>query len=435
MGIFAERMKLLGTESAFAVVDHIKRCEAEGKKIIKLNLGEPDFSSATNINQAAYENITIGNSHYVDPQGILPFRETVAQHVSQKLKIEVNPDQIVILSGGKPAIGYSMLSYVNEGDEVIFPSPGFPIYISWIKFLGAVPVPIFLKESKGFRFDSKELRPLISSKTKLIILNSPSNPTGSVLTREDLLSITSLIESKARSCLRVLSDEVYDGIIFDGQKHESILSMPGMAKRCILLNSFSKSFAMTGWRLGYAVLPTAEEAAAFSQLNINTCSCIPPFIQMAGKAALENELNKEIVASMCRQFEERRNYIVEALSQIDGVQCLTPRGAFYAFPNITGICENLKASEAAAEIFKKRKEVINPSTIFQMFLIYKYGVATLDGASFGNGGDDNQCYLRISIASKIEELKEGVRRIKSASVDMSGFKRFISAIESGEQVI
>jgi aspartate aminotransferase len=433
MGIFAERMKLLGTESAFSVGDHIKHCETKGEKVIKLNLGEPDFNSAPNINQAACENIRIGNSHYVDPQGILPLRESIARHVSKKHNVQVSPDQIVVTSGGKPSISYSMLSYVNAGDEVIFPRPGFPIYISWINFLGAVPVPVYLKETRGFRFDAAELKRLISPKTKLIILNSPANPTGAVLTREDLLSMASLIEKTGNPDVRVLSDEVYDEIVFDGQRHESISAMPGMAKRCIVLNSFSKSFAMTGWRLGYAVLPNAKEATVFSRLNINTFSCVPPFIQMAGKAALENDINIEINAAMNRQFEERRNYIVEALNHIEGVQCIKPQGAFYTYPNITGICKRLRAFEAASEISRLRTDVVTPSALFQMFLLYRYGVATLDGNSFGQGGDDNQYYLRISIASKIEELKEGVYRIDLAAKDVDGFQRFISAIKAGKQ--
>lgn len=290
-----------------------------------------------------------------------------------------------------------------------------------------------MQETRGFRFNASELGRLISPKTKLIILNSPSNPTGAVLTQEDLFSIASLIEKEARPDLRVLSDEVYDGIVFDGQRHQSISSMPEMAKRCIILNSFSKSFAMTGWRLGYAVVPNAAEAAEFSRLNINTFSCVPPFIQMAGKAALDNDINKEIVAAMNLQFEERRNYIVEALNKIEGVQCIKPQGAFYTYPNITGICKRLMAFEAAFEISRLRMDVITPSALFQMFLLYRYGVATLDGNSFGKSGDDNQYYLRISIASKIEELKEGAQRIDLAASDVSGFHGFISALKAGKQ--
>jgi aspartate aminotransferase len=430
MGLYADRMNLLGTESAFAVGDHIARCEVEGRKVIKLNLGEPDSISAIDINKVAHAHIAAGNSHYADPQGILTFRDSIASHVSQYLKIQVDSEKVVVTAGGKPSIGYSMLSYVNEGDEVIIPSPGFPIYASWVQFLKAVPVPIYLRENIGFRFSAKDLKPLISSRTKLIILNSPSNPTGAVSTAEDLQGIASLILAEGNPHLRVLSDEVYDHILFDGQAHASILQMHGMLDKCILLNSFSKSFAMTGWRLGYAVLPSPEEADAFRKLNINTCSCVPPFIQMAGKAALESTACKETAHDRMKVFEKRRNFVVEALNRIDGINCVMPGGAFYTFPNITRVCGNIGAFEAAERLLERRKVTIDPSTLFQLFLLYKHGVATLDGISFGPVSEPGQCHLRISIASKMEELEEGVRRIEKACSDVDGFKNFINSYDS-----
>jgi aspartate aminotransferase len=425
MGIFSERLRFLGTESAFSVGDHIRACEAKGMNVIRLNLGEPDFRSGPEANRVACENIQGGNSRYVDPQGILPLRESLARHVSEKLDIPVSADRIVVAGGGKPFIGYCMLAYVNPGDEVIFPSPGFPIYPSWVGFVGAVPVAVHLRESKGFRFDASDLKPLLSPKTKLVILNSPANPTGAVLAREDLQSIAALVK-EANPDARVLSDEVYDGIVFDGQRHASIASLPGMAERCVVLNSFSKTFAMTGWRLGYAVLPNAEEAAVFTRLNINTFSCVPPFIQMAGKAALDSGTAPGDVASMARQFEERRNYFVAALNRIEGVRCHTPQGAFYTFPNITGACRKLRAHEAAEECSRTAANPVSPSELFHLFLLYRYGVATLDGGSFGSCGEPGQSYLRISTASRMEELTEGVERLRSAAGDREGFRKFAS---------
>lgn len=429
VNLFADRLKNLGDETAFKIGDDIRRCEAEGLHVIKLNLGEPDFDSASNINQVAIDNILDGNSHYTDPQGILPLRQKIAEVIQETRGVSVSPDQVVVTSGGKPSIGYSMLNYVNTGEEVIYPSPGFPIYESWINFVKATPIPLQLREEKGYRFEAADLEPLITLKTKLLIINSPSNPTGGVLSKDNLNDIATLIKEKADPTIRILSDEVYDEIVFDGRKHESIISHPGMTKHTILLNSFSKSFAMTGWRLGYGVLPTVEEAKFFRQWNINTYSCTSPFIQEAGLAALSNEENKAIVSNMCKAFEERRDVVIEAINQIEGVTCCKPGGAFYAFPNIGQVCRKLGIMEIYDHLPPDKRRETSPSTLFQLFALYKHGVATLDRRSFGLKGAEGQHFLRISMASDLDSLKEGIKRIEAASRDEAGFGKFIKEVK------
>lgn len=346
MSIQADRIAGLGTENAFKIGDDIRNVEETGKEVIKLNLGEPDFNSATQINRVAIENIEAGNSHYTDPQGVPAFREAIARHVRETRGIPADPEQVVVTTGAKPPISYTIISYVNPGDEVIYPSPGFPIYESWVKFFGAKPVPLHLEESKNFRFDAEDLERLISKKTKVLIINSPSNPTGGVLTDGDLEDIARVIRGKAPEDMRIYSDEVYEDIIFDGKEHASIASLPGMADRTIVVSGHSKSFAMTGWRLGYAVLPTAQEAMVFRQLNINIISCTPPFIQEAGREALENPDVDNVVAEMAQVFEERRDAVVDLLNAVDGIHCNKPEGAFYAFPNIEGVCKKLGIIDA-----------------------------------------------------------------------------------------
>ena len=422
---FADRIQLLGTENAFKLGDDIARCEQSGIKVIKLNLGEPDFDSAENINQAAIEHINNGNSHYTNPQGILPLRESIARQVFQSRGVKVDPQQIVVTTGGKPGISYTIMAYVNPGDEVIYPSPGFPIYESWVTFLGAVPVPLHLEEDKGFRFDADDLESLISPKTKVLILNSPSNPTGGVLTREDLEGIAQMVKEKADPNIRIYSDEIYEHILFDGHQHQSLLSIPGMAEHTILASGHSKSYAMTGWRLGYAVLPSVEEAMVFRQMNINIISCTPPFIQEAGRAAIENQENEKIVRAMVAEFEKRRDVVVEGLNQIEGIHCNKPEGAFYVFPNISGVCEALGVLAAYEQLPDEKKQQTSPSTLFQMFALYHHGVATMDRRSFGAIGSEGKHYLRLSTATDMESLKEGIRRIEAASKDNEGFRKYI----------
>lgn len=425
MDLYADRVKSLGTENAFKIGDDIRRCEQMGMKVVKLNLGEPDFTSAENINRVAIENIRSGNSHYTDPQGILPFRESIARQILETRGARVDPQQIVVTTGAKPAISYTMMTYVNPGDEVIYPSPGFPIYESWVTFVGAVPVPLHLEEEKGFRFDAVDLERLITPRTKVLIINSPSNPTGGVLTAEDLKDIAGVIRDRAAPGIRIYSDEIYEDIIFDGKEHESIVSIPGMFEKTILVSGHSKSYAMTGWRLGYAVLPTTDEAMVFRQLNINIISCTPPFIQEAGKEALDNEENRGIIAAMVNEFAKRRDVVVDRLNRIDGVHCNKPEGAFYVFPNIDGVCRELGIIEAYEKLPPETKQRTSPSTIFQMFALYHHGVATMDRRSFGAIGSEGKHYLRLSTATDMESLKEGVQRIEAASRDKEGVARFI----------
>jgi len=427
MDLYSDRVGDLGTENAFKIGDDIRRCEQAGMKVIKLNLGEPDFNSAENINKVAIENIRSGNSHYTDPQGILPLRESIARKVLESRGVRIDPQQVVVTTGAKPPISYTMMTYVNPGDEVIYPSPGFPIYESWVTFVGAVPVPLHLEEEKGFRFDAADLERLITPKTKVLFINSPSNPTGGVLTEEDLKDIARVIKDRADPSIRIYSDEVYEDIVFDGKEHESILSIPETAEKTVLVSGHSKSYAMTGWRLGYAVLPTVEEAMVFRQLNINILSCTPPFIQEAGREALDNEENRGIIAGMVNEFERRRDLVVDGLNRIDGVRCTRPEGAFYVFPNIGGVCKKLGIIEAYQKLPPQTKQRTSPSTIFQMFALYHHGVATMDRRSFGAIGTEGKHYLRLSTATDMESLKEGLRRIEAASLDTEGFERFIAA--------
>lgn len=427
MSVFADRVDNLGTENAFKIGDDIRRCEQKGMKLIKLNLGEPDFDSAENINRVAIENIEAGNSHYTDPQGILPLRESIALQVSRTRGIDVVPERVVVTSGAKPPISYTMMAYVNPGDEVIYPSPGFPIYESWVTYVGAKAVPLHLEEEKDFRFDAEDIEALITPKTRVLIINSPSNPTGGVLTEDDIKDIARVIRDKADPNIRIYSDEVYEDIVFDGKTHQSIVSQPGMAERTVMVSGHSKSYAMTGWRLGYAVLPTIEEAMVFRQFNINIISCTPPFIQAAGKQALDGEENRPIVESMRKEFQKRRDVVVDALNAIDGVHCNKPEGAFYVFPNIAGACEKLGMIDAYESLDADTKAVTSPSTIFQMFALYEHGVATMDRRSFGAIGSEGRHFLRLSTATDLESLEEGVRRIKAASLDRDGFKRFFEA--------
>ncbi len=424
MSAFADRVNSLGTENAFKIGDDIKRCVEKGMNVVKLNLGEPDFNSAENINRVAIKNIESGNSHYTDPQGIIALRETIARQVTRTRGIDVDPRQVVVTSGAKPPISYTMMTYVNPGDEVIYPSPGFPIYESWVTFVGAKPVPLHLEEEKGFRFDAGDIERLITPKTKVLIINSPSNPTGGVLTLDDLKEIAGVIRKKANPDIRIYSDEVYEDILFDGHTHHSIVTQPGMKERTVMVSGHSKSYAMTGWRLGYAVLPTPEEAIVFRQLNINIISCTPPFIQEAGKQALDGSENRPIVASMTAEFEKRRDVVVSMLNAIDGVHCNKPEGAFYVFPNIARVCKKLGVIDAFESLDAKTKKATSPSTMFQMFALYEHSVATMDRRSFGVIGSEGKHFLRLSTATSMELLKEGVRRLEAASKNRDGFARF-----------
>jgi len=426
MELYANRTRLLGTESAFKMGDDIRRCEKSGVTVVKLNLGEPDFSTPRNISDTVVEELRRGNTHYTDPQGIPSLREAVARQISETRGVDADPARIVVTPGAKPLVAYALLAYVNAGDEVIYPSPGYPIYESWVTFVGATPVPLHLKEAKGFRFDAGDLERLISPKTKLLIINSPSNPTGGVLTEGDLSDISGVISARAGAGMRILSDEIYEEIIFDGRRHASIVSRPGMADRTIVMSGHSKSYAMTGWRLGYALLPSLDDAALFRQFNINFVSCVAPFIQEAGKAALENEENQGIVASRVREFEVRRDCVVDGLNRIAGIRCVKPEGAFYVFPNIEGVCKTLGIIKAYEGLPRDVAPLTSPASLFQMFLLYHHGVATMDRRSFGVIGSEGEHYLRLSTATSLDLLKEGVARIEAATKDAEGFRTFFA---------
>jgi aspartate aminotransferase len=379
---FAERMSRLGTESAFEVLAKAKALEATGKEVVHLEIGEPDFDTPDNIREAAVKAIWDGYTHYGPAQGLPELRKAVAEVAGRDKKIDVKPEEVVVVPGAKPIMFFGMLALVDEGDEVIYPNPGFPIYESVIEFLGAKAVPIKLEESKEFCFDAKELAALVTSKTKMIIINSPQNPTGGVLCKEDLEAIAKLaIEND----IWVLTDEVYSKTLYEGE-HLSIAALPGMRKHSIVLDGFSKTYAMTGWRLGYGIMPP-ELAAALTQIQINATSCTCSFSQVAGIEGLTGDQSgaKKMVA----EFKRRRDVIVDGLNKIPGITCLRPKGAFYVFPNITGTG---MPSQKVADL-----------------LLEEAGVAALPGTAFGSYGEG---YLRFSYANSVENIKKALERIE-----------------------
>ena len=425
MTLLATRIDALGTENAFKLGEDIQRCLDRGMEVIKFNLGEPDFNSAPHINQVAIREIEAGNSHYCDPSGIKPLREAIATHIRSTRGLDVDAGQVVVTSGGKPPIGFTLQTYVDAGDEVIYPSPGFPIYESWVTYVGAKPVPLQLDEESGFAFRAEDLASLITDKTKVIFICSPSNPTGGVLSRDTLAEVAAVIRERCSPEVRIYSDEIYEHILFDGEEHHSITAYDGMPERTILATGHSKGFAMTGWRLGYAVLPSAEEAAIFKQLNINIVSCVPPFIQEAGRAAYEDPASKAAIAEMVAAFERRRDWVVPALNEIDGLRCQMPKGAFYVFPNVAGVCERLGIFDAYEALPESARASTSPSGMLQMFLLYSYGVATMDRNSFGRIGADGQHFLRLSIANSMDQLQAGVGKMAEAAGDAAGFQEFL----------
>jgi aspartate/methionine/tyrosine aminotransferase len=427
MTLLAARMGTLGTENAFRVGDDIAKCVARGMDVVRLNIGEPDFDSAPHINEAAIAQIRAGNSHYTDPQGIPGLRAAVAAHVMRTRGIAADASRVIITTGGKPSIGYTMQAYVDPGDEVIYPSPGFPIYESWVTYVGATPVPLSMREASGFTFTAQDLAARITPRTKVIILCSPSNPTGGVLTRDELAAIAAVIRERCRPDVRVYSDEIYEHIVFDGAVHYSIAAEPGMAERTIIASGHSKGFAMTGWRLGWALLPTAGEAQIFKQLNINSISCVPPFIQEAGRVALESPESVPTVEHMVSAFQGRRDFVVSALNAIPGVTCQVPKGAFYAFPNVAGVCERLGIIAAYERLSADARARTSPSRMLQEFLLERYGVATMDRNSFGRIGADGQHFLRLSIATSLERLREGIKRMQQAFSDTAAWAEYWTA--------
>lgn len=385
VSIFAKRMASLGTETAFEVLARAKALERQGKEIIHLEIGEPDFDTPQNIKEAAVKALYAGYTHYVPAAGIPELREAIAEYISKTRKIPVDPEEVVVTPGAKPIMFFAILACVERGDEVLYPNPGFPIYESMINFVGAKPVPIPLKEENDFRLDHEYVKAKITKKTKMIILNSPENPTGGVLTKEDLKVIADCIAK--RDDVIVLSDEIYSRIIYEGT-HESIASLPGMKEKTIILDGFSKTYAMTGWRLGYGVM-RKDLAEKITQLMINSNSCTCAFVQLAGVEALKGP--QDSVDKMVAEFKKRREIIVSGLNNIKGITCKKPKGAFYVFPNIKGTG-------------KKSKE-------FSDYLLNEAGVAVLPGTSFGKYGEG---YLRISFANSVENIKKALDRISKA---------------------
>jgi aspartate/methionine/tyrosine aminotransferase len=399
--------------------------------VIKCNLGEPDFPVPGFIKEEVKRQLDLDNTHYCDPQGILTLRKAIAKHFSETRGIKATADRIVVFPGAKPPIGLCQQTYCDPGDEIVYPSPGFPIYESFIAYFGAQPIPVHLKEEKNFTLSGKDIGDVITDKTKMIFLNFPSNPTGGVASPEQLRDIAYVIQGRCSENVRVFSDEVYEHILFDGNKHHSIISCPGMEKITIPVSGASKSFSWTGGRIGWTLFPTSEEAEVFRNLNINYLSCIPPYNQEGARIALESPLGQDSIRHMVTIFQERRDLVVDGLNEIKGIRCQKPKGAFYVFPNIEEVCKNLEIMEAFQSLPADLKQRTSPSTLFQMFLLFEYQVATMDRKSFGRIGTENLHYLRLSIATDTESLKEGLKRIATAAQDRKGFSQFF---EKGEHL-
>jgi aspartate/methionine/tyrosine aminotransferase len=425
VNLFSERTSLIDTENAFKVGPYIAEIEGAGNKVIKCNLGEPDFALPEHIREEVKRQIDNDLAHYCDPQGILPLRQAIAKDMAEKRGIPITPDRVVVFPGAKPPIGFAQQTYCNPGDEIIYPSPGFPIYESFIKYVGATPVPLHLEEERGFSFTGKDLEKLITPRTRLIFICFPSNPTGGVAAEAELEEIADVIRRNAPENCRVYSDEVYENILFDGSKHVSIASLPGMADRTLIISGASKSYSWTGGRIGWAAFPTAEEAQIFKNLNINYFSCTAPYNQMGAKVAIESPASKPEIERMVSAFQDRRDMVVRSLNAIDGISCQNPKGAFYVFPNIGGACQSLGAVDAFEDLPAEVKIKTSPSTLFQMFLLFNHHVATLDRRSFGQIGAEGKHFLRISIATGMEDLRQGMESIGAASRDQTGFQAYM----------
>ena len=429
MGLYSKKSERIDTENAFKIGPQIRSIEEQGKKVIKCNLGEPDFPVPEFIKEEVKRQLDLDNTHYCDPQGIPSLRKAIAKQLSETRRIQAAPDRIVVFPGAKPPIGLCQQTYCDPGDEVIYPSPGFPIYESFIKYVDARPFPIHLREEKNFTLSGEDIQSLLTKKTKIIFLNFPSNPTGGVASPEQLQDISEVIRRRCTEDVRIFSDEVYENILFDGAKHHSIISCPGMEKVTILVSGASKSFSWTGGRIGWALFPTVEEAEVFRNLNINYFSCIPPYNQEGARLALESPLSQNAIRSMVNTFQERRGIVIDGLNRIKGIRCQKPKGAFYVFPNISEVCENLGIMEAFQNLPPDLQKKTSPSTLFQMFLLFEYQVATMDRKSFGRIGAESFHYLRLSFATDTDSLKEGLRRLSIASQDKKGFGQFFKKRE------
>jgi aspartate aminotransferase len=380
---FAERMSRLGTEGAFVVLAKARRLEAEGKKIVHLEIGEPDFATPDNIIEAGISALQNGYTHYTPASGILEARQAVAGFVSRTLKTDVDPAEVVLVPGSKNVLLFTLFACIEPGDEVILPDPAYPAYASQVNFIGAVPKLVTLREETGFRMDLDQLADLVTPKTRMLIINTPQNPTGGILTEEDVNFVCDLAQ---KHDLLVVSDEIYSQLVY-GFHHVSPLSQPGMRDRTVLMDGLSKSYAMTGWRLGYAVAPKAL-AAKLDQLMINSSSCAAGFTQMAAIEALSAPESESAVHRMVKVFEHRRDLVVDGLNAIPGVRCAKPQGSFYAFPNIkgTGFDERELADR----------------------LLTEAGVAVLPGTAFGEAGKG---YIRLAYTQSEDELRRGLKQI------------------------
>jgi aspartate aminotransferase len=378
----ARRMSRLGTETAFEVLNKARALEAEGRSIIHLEIGEPDFDTPTNVIESAVDALHKGWTHYGPSAGLPELRQTIADYVGRTRRVTVRPEEVVVVPGGKPIIFFAMLALIDDGDEVIYPNPGFPIYESMINYVDGKAIPIQLRENRDFSIDVNELADLITDRTKLIILNSPQNPTGGVMQRRDVEDLARVIGERN---ILVLSDEIYSRLLFEGE-HFSIMSVPGMQERTILLDGFSKTYAMTGWRMGYGVM-RPDLATHITRLMTNSNSCTASFTQVAGIEALKGDQSS--VERMNTEFRRRRDLFVAGLNRIKGFSCRLPKGAFYTFPNIT-------------QTGWKSKPLADA-------LLEQAGVAALSGTAFGAYGEG---YLRFSVANSIENLQTALDRIE-----------------------
>jgi aspartate aminotransferase len=378
----AGRMSRLGTETAFEVLNRARALEKQGKEIIHLEIGEPDFDTPQNVVEAGIAALRKGWTHYGPSAGLPELRQAIAEYVSRTRNVPVSPDEVVVVPGGKPIIFFTILALIESGDEVIYPNPGFPIYESMVNYSVGTGVPIPLREDRDFSIDVKELASLINDHTRLIILNSPHNPTGGILTKKDIFEIAEAIGDRN---ILVLSDEIYSRLIYDGA-HFSIMSVPGFKERTILLDGFSKTYAMTGWRLGYGVM-RPDLASQIAKLTTNSNSCTASFTQIAGVEALRGDQTS--VDKMSAEFRRRRDAFVAGLNKIKGFSCRMPKGAFYAFPNIT--------------------KTGWPSKKLADALLDQAGVAALAGTAFGAYGEG---YLRFSVANSLENLNKALARIE-----------------------
>jgi aspartate/methionine/tyrosine aminotransferase len=385
----APNLDRLGTETAFEVLARAAELQRQGRDIINLGIGQPDFRTPPHIVEAAAKALRDGHHGYTPAQGILPLREAVAADLERRHGVRVSPDNVVIMPGGKPTMFFAILMFGRPGAEILYPDPGFPIYRSMIEYTGATPVPIPLREENGFSFSAEETLTLITPRTSLVILNSPSNPTGGAVPREEVVRLVAGLSEQPH--VAVLSDEIYSQMLYDGRRHESLLRYPELADRLILLDGWSKTYAMTGWRLGYGVWPKAL-VEPVTRLSINCHSCVNAPTQYAGIAALQGPQDE--TEKMVRAFDERRRAIVPMLNQLPGFRCIEPGGAFYAFPNIVG------TGMSAREL--------------QNRMLEKVGVATVAGTSFGIFGEG---YIRFSYANSIENIRAAVERIGSLLVE------------------